>query len=242
MCPETAILPASTPLAITPVKAYVSGNGSEGMIVMTSTMRDNPDNSTRATIRDIARFAGVSVATVSRVINDRPDVSDETRARGHARRARPQLLDEPQRPRALGRPHRPRRADDPVRARRLLHLDPLGRDGGAARGGPARRALSDAASPRPRGDADGAPDARYDRRRHPRAPLRIARRAPRAGDEGIPVRDRRLATAARRRSARRLRGAPRGRKSGDRPPPRASATAASRSSPGRAAGSPPRSA
>ena len=47
---------------------------------MTSTMRDNPDNSTRATIRDIARFAGVSVATVSRVINDRPDVSDETRA------------------------------------------------------------------------------------------------------------------------------------------------------------------
>ena len=47
---------------------------------MRSTMRDNPDSSTRATIRDIARFAGVSVATVSRVINDRPDVSDETRA------------------------------------------------------------------------------------------------------------------------------------------------------------------
>jgi LacI family transcriptional regulator len=33
----------------------------------------------RATIRDIARRAGVSVATVSRVINDRPDVSPETR-------------------------------------------------------------------------------------------------------------------------------------------------------------------
>jgi LacI family transcriptional regulator len=47
---------------------------------MGSTMRDTPDNGTRATIRDIARFAGVSVATVSRVINDRPDVSDETRA------------------------------------------------------------------------------------------------------------------------------------------------------------------
>ena len=47
---------------------------------MRSTMRDNPDSSTRATIRDIARFAGVSAATVSRVINDRPDVSDETRA------------------------------------------------------------------------------------------------------------------------------------------------------------------
>lgn len=33
----------------------------------------------RATIRDIAELAGVSVATVSRVINDRPDVAPETR-------------------------------------------------------------------------------------------------------------------------------------------------------------------
>jgi len=33
----------------------------------------------RATIRDIARHAGVSVATVSRVINGRPDVAPETR-------------------------------------------------------------------------------------------------------------------------------------------------------------------
>ena len=33
----------------------------------------------RATIRDVARLAGVSVATVSRVVNDRPDVAPETR-------------------------------------------------------------------------------------------------------------------------------------------------------------------
>ncbi|HET9288367.1 MAG TPA: LacI family DNA-binding transcriptional regulator [Gaiella sp.] len=36
-------------------------------------------NHGRATIRDVARRAGVSVATVSRVVNDRPDVSPETR-------------------------------------------------------------------------------------------------------------------------------------------------------------------
>src|SRR5947209_18713659 len=33
----------------------------------------------RATIRDIAGLAGVSIATVSRVLNDRPDVAPETR-------------------------------------------------------------------------------------------------------------------------------------------------------------------
>ena len=33
----------------------------------------------RATIRDIADLAGVSIATVSRVLNDRPDVARETR-------------------------------------------------------------------------------------------------------------------------------------------------------------------
>src|SRR5512137_1138194 len=35
----------------------------------------------RATIKEVAKTAGVSTQTVSRVINDRPDVSPETRER-----------------------------------------------------------------------------------------------------------------------------------------------------------------
>ena len=31
------------------------------------------------TIKDVAKLAGVSISTVSRVINDHPDVKDETR-------------------------------------------------------------------------------------------------------------------------------------------------------------------
>jgi LacI family transcriptional regulator len=38
-----------------------------------------PHGRQRATIREIASAAGVSIATVSRVLNGRPDVSDETR-------------------------------------------------------------------------------------------------------------------------------------------------------------------
>ena len=35
----------------------------------------------RVTIKDIAKLSGVGVSTVSRVLNDRPDVSEESRRR-----------------------------------------------------------------------------------------------------------------------------------------------------------------
>src|SRR5919201_4652881 len=41
--------------------------------------RRDGNGASRATIREIARAAGVSIATVSRVINGRPDVAPETR-------------------------------------------------------------------------------------------------------------------------------------------------------------------
>ena len=47
-------------------------------MAQTDTRPDQPFRG-RATIRDIADLAGVSIATVSRVLNDRPDVARETR-------------------------------------------------------------------------------------------------------------------------------------------------------------------
>ncbi|MFC1997752.1 LacI family DNA-binding transcriptional regulator, partial [Chloroflexota bacterium] len=38
-------------------------------------------NEKRLTIRDVAKAAGVSTQTVSRVLNERPDVASETRIR-----------------------------------------------------------------------------------------------------------------------------------------------------------------
>jgi LacI family transcriptional regulator len=46
---------------------------------MTYSVNGNGDRSSRTTIRDIAAHTGVSVATVSRVLNGRPDVSAATR-------------------------------------------------------------------------------------------------------------------------------------------------------------------
>lgn len=57
----------------------IPGNVTEWKLLMRPQMRAIEETGGRATIRDIARLAGVSVATVSRVVNDRPDVSQETR-------------------------------------------------------------------------------------------------------------------------------------------------------------------
>ena len=46
---------------------------------MSDPSNGNDARTTRVTIREIAELAGVSIATVSRVVNGRGDVSDETR-------------------------------------------------------------------------------------------------------------------------------------------------------------------
>jgi LacI family transcriptional regulator len=53
-----------------------------------STLRPRVNTNKRSTIKQVAKAAGVSTQTVSRVINDRPDVAPQTRARVH------QVIDE----------------------------------------------------------------------------------------------------------------------------------------------------
>src|SRR5258708_15866826 len=52
---------------------------SASMSVMAEPAPDRPPRPSRVTIREVAELAGVSIATVSRVLNGRDDVSRETR-------------------------------------------------------------------------------------------------------------------------------------------------------------------
>ena len=74
------------------------------------------------TLRDVARRAGVSVATASRVLNGKDVVNDETRRRSARRDGRAWLHTEPRRPPAEPRPHaddqRRRVVPDPAPGRR----------------------------------------------------------------------------------------------------------------------------
>jgi LacI family transcriptional regulator len=58
--------------------AQSAGNGYGNAVAQQDLVPDQPFRG-RATIRDIADLAGVSIATVSRVLNGRPDVAPETR-------------------------------------------------------------------------------------------------------------------------------------------------------------------
>src|SRR3979409_908648 len=89
----------------------------------------------RATIRDIADLAGVSIATVSRVLNDPAAVAPGKREKvPPARRAqRAGLQHEPRRARSLEWPHRDDRPDVAARRRRLLRADAERRVRGALR-------------------------------------------------------------------------------------------------------------
>ena len=100
-------------------------------------------------------------------------------------------------------------------------MDPVRRDRSAARAGDACRPVPDAARTRSGGLACRASPAWHDRRRHPRAAVRVGRRASRTRHPGVPLRRHRSRHAPRRAHPRRVRH-PLGRRAlGHRPPARA---------------------
>ena len=76
-----------------------------------------------ATIRDVARRAQVSVASVSRVLNRLENVSDATRARRRRRRARTRLCPACRRPQPEPRANQRDRRGAPGSSRRVLLRD-----------------------------------------------------------------------------------------------------------------------
>ena len=124
----------------------------------------------KVTIRDIAELAGVSIATVSRVINGRPDVAPETRDAVLRTFARTTSRRTAARAPSPGGTHRPHRPDDAHGPRRLLRRHPRRCDRGGLRAGHAGRPLHDAARARPRGLGARAPRGRRHRRLDHHAP------------------------------------------------------------------------
>ena len=136
----------------------------------------------RATIRGVASAAGVSIATVSRVLNGRPDVAPETRE-AVLRAVREQGFSTNRNARALsGGRTGLIGVTIPLVEAAYFGVDPLGRVRGALRAGHADRALPDPPPARPRGDAARPPDARDDRRRRAHAPGGVERGAEGAAD------------------------------------------------------------
>ena len=106
----------------------------------------------RVTIREIADRAGVSIATVSRVLNDRDDVSPETRELV-SRVIHENRYTANRSARGLSRAHRPGRRPRSARLSGLLLRDPRRSGRGARRAGHRDRALADAERARARGPA-----------------------------------------------------------------------------------------
>ncbi len=172
----------------------------------------------RATIREIAELAGVSIATVSRVVNGREDVSPETRELvQRVVRERGYTANRSARGLSAGRTGLIG-ATVPMRPPRLLLLPPRRRRRGALRAGHAPRPLPDDARARPRGVAARAPHARDHRRRADHPPRGVERRARAAAEPRLPVRRHRSAAAAERAHPCRLRRARGRRRPGDEAP------------------------
>ena len=140
------------------------------------------------TLSDVARLAGVSVATASKALNGRDQVKDTTRQRVVDAAEQLVVQPEPDRPQPAGRPHRHRRPADQRPRGPVRHPDPHGRRGRVRRRTGQRVPLRRARRHDPRAvPPEGAADP--------------ARRRPDRRRPGRPIRARRSATTSRCRSS-----------------------------------------
>ena len=180
--------------------------------------------SQRPTIRQIADQAGVSIATVSRVLNGRGDVADETRdIVSRVIRENGYTANRSARGLSAGRTGL-RRRRRPARLSRVLLRHPRRRGRGALRARPPDRALADQAGARPRGLGARSP-ARHDRRLPDHPPRGVERGARAAPGQRFSVRRHRPADAARRADPVRLGREHVRRRPGDAPSARARTSA-----------------
>jgi len=156
----------------------------------------------RLTIAELAAAAGMSIMTVSRVLNHRPDVAPRDPCAGRAPHRGDRVCAQPGSSRAQTRLRGSYRPRGPGPGERLHPRDHPGRRGAAGAGWRAPRALRDPQRGAPRAPMADQDRRRVHRRRDPSAGLRAVGASRRAPPAPHPLCRRRPSPRTRTRRAR----------------------------------------